>query len=68
MNTEMAMPPAWLTVVSWVYIGVGLSCALVILYDAFGRGYRQRIGSMEAVWPITAIYSGPLGLLAYYRA
>lgn len=67
MNMEMTVPPAWLTGVSWVYIGVGLLCALVILYDVFGRGYRQRVRLMEAVWPITAVYSGPLGLLAYYR-
>lgn len=39
----------------------------VILYDVFGRGYRQRIGTMEVVWPITAVYFGPLALWAYYR-
>ncbi len=39
----------------------------MILYDFYGRGYRQRIGAMEAVWPITAVYSGPLALWAYYR-
>lgn len=63
----MATPPAWLTVVSWFFIGLGLLCAVVILYDVFGRGYRQRIGAMEAVWPITAVYFGPLALWAYYR-
>jgi hypothetical protein len=63
----MATAPTWFTVVSWVFIGLGLLCAAMILYDVFGRGYRQRIGAMEAVWPITAIYFGPLALLAYYR-
>ncbi len=63
----MSTAPTWLTVVSWVFIGLGLLCAAVILYDVFGRGYRQSIGAMEAVWPITAIYFGPLALLAYYR-
>ena len=68
MNMDMmATPPGWLTAVSWAYIVVGLVCALVILYDIYGRGYRQRIGAMEAVWPITAVYAGPLALLAYYR-
>ncbi len=56
-----------MTVVSWVSIGLGFLCAGVILYDVFGRGYRQRIGAMEAVWPTTAFYFGPLALLAYYR-
>lgn len=42
-------------------------CAGVILYDVYARGYRQRIGAMEAVWPITAVYSGPLALWTYYR-
>jgi len=63
----MASPPTWLTVISWAYIGVGLLCAGVILYNVYARGYRQRMGAMEAVWPITAFYSGPLALWAYYR-
>ncbi len=67
MNMEMATAPTWFTVVSWFFIGLGLLCAGVILYDVFGRGYRQRIGTMEVVWPITAVYFGPLALWAYYR-
>jgi hypothetical protein len=31
----MATPPPWLSVVSWVYIGIGLLCAGVILYDFY---------------------------------
>ena len=67
MNMEMATAPTWFTVVSWFFIGLGLLCAGVILYDVFGRGYRQRIGAMEVVWPINAVYFGPLALWAYYR-
>ncbi len=63
----MAMPPTWLTVVALIFLGLGFLCAGVILYDVFGRGYRQRTKAMEAVWPITAIYFGPLALLAYFR-
>ncbi len=63
----MATPPTWFTVVSLIFVGIGFLCAGVILYDIFGRGYRQRIGAMEAVWPITAFYFGPLALWAYYR-
>ena len=68
MNMNMDnMIPGWLTAVSWVFVGLALLCAVAILYDIYGRGYRQRASVMEAVWPITALYFGPLGLLLYYR-
>ncbi|MGI8439051.1 MAG: DUF4396 domain-containing protein [Thermoleophilaceae bacterium] len=38
-----------------------------LLYDVYGRGYRQRVRAMEAVWPISALYLGPLALLVYAR-
>jgi Domain of unknown function (DUF4396) len=69
MNTnEMGtMIPGWLTAVSWAYVGLALLCAAVILYDVYGRGYRQPNGLMNVVWPITALYFGPLALPAYRR-
>jgi len=66
MNME-PMIPAWLTVISWIFVGIAVLCATAILYDILGRGYRQRVRVMEAVWPITALYLGPLALLLYYR-
>ncbi len=59
--------PGWLTAVSWVFVGLALLCAVAILYDIYGRGYRQRTSVMGVVWPITALYFGPLALPAYYR-
>ena len=67
MDEMGAMIPVWLTVVSWVFVGLALLCAAAILYDVYGRGYRQHVRVMEAVWPITALYFGPLALLLYYR-
>jgi hypothetical protein len=69
MNTnEMGtMIPGWLTAVSWAYVGLALLCAAIILYDVYGRGYRQRTSVMNVVWPITALYFGPLALPAYHR-
>lgn len=67
MGAMEPMIPAWLTVVSWIFVGVAVLCAAAILYDILGRGYRQRTSVMEAVWPITALYFGPLGLWAYNR-
>ncbi|MDQ3375419.1 MAG: DUF4396 domain-containing protein [Actinomycetota bacterium] len=68
MNMNMDnMIPGWLTAVSWVFVGLALLCAVAILYDIYGRGYRQRTSVMGVVWPITALYFGPLALPAYYR-
>ncbi|KKM84613.1 hypothetical protein LCGC14_1297380 [marine sediment metagenome] len=59
--------PLWLITLSWSVTGIGLLCAGVILADIYRGGYRQSMKSWEAVWPITAIYAGPLALWAYYR-
>lgn len=40
-------------------------CALLILIDIV-VGHPQQMWIMNLVWSITALYSGPLGLLAYY--
>ena len=67
-NMDMgSMIPGWLTAVSWAFVGLALLCAVAILYDVYGRGHRQPNGLMNGVWPITALYFGPLALPAYYR-
>lgn len=30
-------------------------------------GYREHVKIMEAVWPLTALYAGPLAVAAYFR-
>ncbi len=70
MNMDMNMDnmiPGWLTAVSWAFVGLALLCAAAILYDVYGRGYRQRTGVMIVVWPITDLYFGRLALPAYHR-
>ncbi len=57
----------WLTVISGIALGLAFLSAGFIFYDVFVRGYRQHIWVMEAVWPLTAFYLGPLALWAYYR-
>lgn len=59
--------PAWLTIVSWVFIGLGLLSAALIVADIYLLGYRAHAKIMEAVWPLTALYAGPAGLAAYAR-
>ncbi len=48
--------------ISWLSLGVAFACALAILVDIYGRKYRQRMRIMEAVWPVTALYLGPLAV------
>jgi len=62
------MPPSWLTVLAWAALAAGLASAAVIVFDIYGRGYRQqRMPVMEAVWPITALYFGPVAVWGYRR-
>ncbi|OBI30692.1 hypothetical protein A5711_22670 [Mycobacterium sp. E2238] len=61
------VPPTWLTAVSWASLAVGVAVAVVVLGDIYVRGYRQRMGIMEAVWPVTALYFGPAALWMYWR-
>jgi hypothetical protein len=61
------MPPTWLTFLAWASLAAGFLSAGAIVFDVYGRGLRQPMRVMEAVWPITALYLGPLGWLAYAR-
>src|SRR4030088_1409128 len=61
------MPPTWLTILAWISIAAGFVSAAVVLYDMYGNGYRQPMRVMEAVWPITALYFGPLAVWVYWR-
>jgi hypothetical protein len=63
----MSEPPQWLVVLAWVSLAVALLCAAEILFDIHGRRRRQMMPVMEAVWPVTALYFGPVASLAYRR-
>lgn len=64
----MAIPaPQWVTLAAWIVTILGVMLAGVMLADICLRGYRQPLRAMEAVWPITAIYAGPVAWWAYYR-
>ena len=54
------MPPTWLTILAWVSLAIAFLTAGLIAYDIYGRGYRHKMPVMDAVWPITALYFGPL--------
>jgi Domain of unknown function (DUF4396) len=61
------MAPTWLTVVAWTYLSICLACAALIAYDIFVHGRRQPMAVMNAVFPITALYFGPLAAAFYWR-
>jgi hypothetical protein len=56
----------WLTTLSLVSLAVAVACAAWIVVDML-RGRRQPMAIMHVVWPVTALYAGPLGLWAYWR-
>lgn len=48
-----------------LWVMLALLCCAVLLWDL--RRHNAHIGSlMKAMWLLTALYSGPLGLLIYY--
>ena len=59
------MPPAWLQGLSVIYVPLSIASALLVLCDIVLLGRRQPMGIMDAVWPLTMLYWGPLGLLFY---
>lgn len=61
------MPATWLTILAWVALGLAFASSAAILIDIYGRGYRMKMAVMEAVWPVTALYSGPAGVWLYRR-
>jgi hypothetical protein len=61
------MPSTWLVVVAWIALAVALVSAVVILADIYVRGYRLKMAVMEAVWPVTALYFGPVAVWGYWR-
>ncbi len=61
------MAPVWLTVIAWVYLSICFCCAGIIAYDMIFNHRRQPMGVMNFVFPITALYFGPLALALYWR-
>jgi hypothetical protein len=61
------MAPAWLTVIAWLYLSACFCCAGIIAYDIAVNRRHQPMGVMNAVYPITALYFGPLALALYWR-
>jgi hypothetical protein len=59
--------PEFLPILAIVSLAVAALCCLAILADIFLFGHRQHMWIMDAVWPLTALFAGPLALWAYSK-
>ena len=59
----------WFTVIAWISLVAGVRLrGMRSCFDIYARGnYQQKMWIMEAVWPVTALYFGPLAWFAYAR-
>ena len=60
------MPAAELTIIAWVALALAFACAALMLVDIYALGHRQQMRIMEIVWPVTALYLGPLAVIGYW--
>ena len=65
---QMQALPGWVDPVAKVFVALAVLAAIAVAYDIYGRGYRQRSASVEAVWIISALWLGPFALPLYARA
>lgn len=61
----MQLYPSWMDALAWVALSAAFLCALIIAID-YAR-HRQKMWIMYFVWPVTALYFGPLALAVYYK-
>src|ERR1700730_17733012 len=55
------MPPAWLQSISAIYVPLSIASAILVIADIFLLGRRQKLHVMQAAWPLTILYWGPIG-------
>jgi hypothetical protein len=58
--------PEWLRDISVLSLIFSFICMIVIVID-IAAGNRQKMWIMNIVLPVTALYSGPFGLIFYYK-
>lgn len=60
------MPPLWLKVIAIISLIAAFLSMAVILFDIV-NGHRQKMAIMDIVWPVTALYFGPIAVWAYWK-
>jgi len=58
--------PEWLSVLSAISLIVSFLSAVAVAWDLLA-GRPQKMWIMNIVWPITALYAGPLALFVYFK-
>ena len=58
--------PVWLNDLAIFSLIAAAVCAAIIAVDIFTK-HPQNMWIMSLVWPATALWSGPVGLYAYYK-
>jgi Domain of unknown function (DUF4396) len=54
---------SWLHTISWVFIGLGVITALILMAEMIR--HPQHMSIMNVVWPITGVYFPVIGVLFY---
>jgi hypothetical protein len=58
--------PVWLSAVAWIALALGVISAAAIVIDMMVNR-PPMMPVMRAVWPVTALYMGPLAVWAYWK-
>lgn len=54
------MPREWLTILGWISLAAAFVTAGAVARDIFIVGNRQQVWIMDAVWPLSSLYFGPV--------
>ena len=57
----------WFDSLAWLALAAAFASAAFIAWETWGRGHRLEMPVMEIVWPVTALYLGPLAVWAWRR-
>ena len=58
--------PMWLDDLAWAYLSLSFLCFAAIVVDEIRRPQKMMV--MNLVWPITALYFGPIALEGYLHS
>lgn len=57
----------WLEYITYIFLITSFISFLIIIFDILVKGNKQKMRIMNVVWPVTALYMGPVGLYAYWK-
>ncbi len=64
MGYEIMDIPESLVAIAWISLALAALSAMVVVLDL--RRHPQHMWIMNVVWPLSALYAGPLGAWAYF--